>query len=524
MIRMLTRRFRGDSLFRIITALCAFLIVAVTAGFFIQLLISALPAFEQFGAGFLFSSQWDPGQSLFGALPSVTGTLLTTGIAIVIAVPISFFIAFLLAEKLPPMIAKPVGYAVDLLAAVPSIIYGMWGFLVLLPLMQLYVQPILQSELMIPFGEKPSIVRGGEGKTVVLDGAAGWLEVEHSPYLDFGSDFTMAIRIKSQKSEHPQTLISKGESLNLSLLADGRLEFNGAVSDSPLNLDGWLTLAAIQKNGKPQLYAQGQILPIHTDSWHSVSATEAPLWFGRANAGNFLKGEIDWLRTYSQSLLPNEIRKNAYGDVSEVEKEMEAYRLECAWQFEGFRDGAIFDMGSGLKALPRVNGIDLNIFRTSLFSGLPTGNGVLSAGLILALMILPFISAVMRDIFQMTPAVIKESAYGMGATGWETTLHVTLRYGMQGFLGAVFLGLGRALGETMAVLFIIGNAPYAGSSLFAPASTIASTLANSFAEADGIFRNVLFALGLILLVMSFGIQVMAQWWLNSVRKTQGTGL
>jgi len=161
-----------------------------------------------------------------------------------------------------------------------------------------------------------------------------------------------------------------------------------------------------------------------------------------------------------------------------------------------------------------------------LFKGPPMGIGMLTAGLILALMILPFISAVMRDVFTMVPAVVKESAYGIGSTTTEVTFNVTMRYGMQGVLGAVFLGLGRAIGETMAVAFVIGNGYTVSASLYDPANTIASTLASQFSEAvsQPVFRSTLMELGLVLFIVTFLIQVVAQMWLNKVRLSSGGGL
>lgn len=298
-----------DRIFRRITAACALLTVLLTVGFFGQLLWYSMPSIREFSWKFLISSEWDPVQNLYGALPAICGTLLTTGLAIVIAVPLSFIIAMFLVEFAPPVVSRPIEYAIDLLAAIPSIIYGMWGLFVLVPFMQKYIQPFL-------------------AKTLHLD-----------------------------------------------------------------------------------------VLP-------------------------FFKG--------------------------------------------GFM-----------------------------------GIGFLTSGLILALMILPFICAVMRDVFRMVPPMLKESAFGAGATSWEVTFDITMRYGGRGLLGAVFLGLGRAVGETMAVLFVIGNIQQVPKSLFDAGTTIAATLANNFAEAEGIFKSVLFELGLILLVISFLIQVGAQYWLNLVNKKMG---
>jgi phosphate transport system permease protein len=159
-----------------------------------------------------------------------------------------------------------------------------------------------------------------------------------------------------------------------------------------------------------------------------------------------------------------------------------------------------------------------------LFQGPPMGIGMLTAGLVLALMILPFISSVMRDVFQMVPTVVKESAYGVGATSWEVTNKVTVRYGIQGLIGASFLGLGRAIGETMAVTFVIGNNHEISASLFSAGNSIASSLANEFSEAsEPMYLSALMELGLVLFVITFVIQVIARLWLGRMEKSIGGG-
>jgi phosphate transport system permease protein len=279
-------------------------------GFFIQLFRQAIPAMGKFGFSFLISTNWDPVKLDFGAAPAIFGTLLTSAIALGTAVPLSFILAMFLVETAPQWLSRIMETAIDMLAAIPSIIYGMWGLFVLVPIME--------------------TLRNFVCKTMGLE-------------------------------------------------------------------------------------------------------------------------------------------------------------------------------------------------KFSIFSG-NGGFSYLTAGLVLSLMILPFICAVMRDVLRMTPPVLKESAYGIGATTSEVTFHITMRYGMQGMTGAVFLGLGRAVGETMAVLFVIGNVPKVTASLFAPGTTIASQLANDFGEAEGIFQSTLFELGLILLSMSFLIQVAGQLWLNRVRASSGRGL
>ena len=292
-----------DRIFKILTLAGVLPAMLLILGFFVQLSCNAWPAFHEFGLGFIFSTEWDPVMNSYGALPAITGTLITTLIALVIAVPLSFVTALFLVEA-RGWIGELLSYGVDLLAAIPSIIYGLWGLFFLVPFMQIHVQPHLEW---IPF-------------------------------------------------------------------------------------------------------------------------------MGR--------------------------------------------------NYNGF--------------------------------------GFATAGFILAVMILPFICAIMRDVFRMTPPMLKEAAYGCGTTRWETTVDVTMRYGARGLLGGVFLGLGRAAGETMAVLFVIGNTPEIPKALFDSGTTISATLASNFAEANGVFRNVLFALGLILLLMSLGIQILAQWWLNySTRKVEG---
>jgi phosphate transport system permease protein len=296
---------RADLLFRWLTAFCAIVVILVIAGLVFELARNSVPAFEEFGFGFLISDNWDPLSRDFGAAGSVYGTIVSTIIAMLLAVPISLAIALFLVESAPPFLSRIVGGGIELLAAIPSIIYGMWGLFVLAPVMREHVQPLL---------------------------------------------------------------------------------------------------------------------------------------------------------------------------------------------------------GDTLGFLP-------------LFQGPPLGIGMLTAGIILALMILPYISAVSRDVLGMVPRVIKESAYGVGATTWEVTRKVSLRYGMRGIVGAMFLGLGRAIGETMAVTFVIGNSAAISASLFAPSHTIASTLANEFAEAvDPLYSSSLIALGLVLFAITLLFQAGAHFWLRHLRK------
>jgi phosphate transport system permease protein len=301
---------RGDLIFHALTGLCAVIVILVMAGIFFELFRLSLPAMEKFGLGFLTSSSWNPFKEDFGAASSIYGTLVSTAIAMLIAVPLSLVIALFLVELSHPAVSRVVGYAIELLAAIPSIIYGMWGLFVFAPFLSRHVQPFLTKTL-------------------------------------------------------------------------------------------------------------------------------------------------------------------------------------------GF--------------LP-------------LFQGPPIGIGMMSAGIILALMVLPFTSAVMRDVFLMVPPVLKESAYGMGATTWEATKGVTLRYGLIGLVGASFLGLGRAIGETMAVTFVIGNNHTISASLFMPANSIPSTLANEFTEAsDPVYLASLVELGLVLLVVTFLIQAAAQAWLGRIQRKMGGG-
>lgn len=318
MTRSLTSRHsstrRADWAFRAVACASAALILAVMAAFFIRLLLSARLSISHFGWSFFTSTNWDPAALQFGALTSVYGTLASTVIALVIATPLSLAIALFLTEIAPPAVSKVTGNAIELLAAIPSIIFGMWGLFVFAPFMAAHVEPALAK---------------------------------------------------------------------------------------------------------------------------------------------------------------------------------------------------------AFNAVPLLNLIPL-------FRGTPRGIDLLTAGIILALMVLPFISAVMRDVFQMVPAVVKESAHGMGATTWEVTRRVTVRYGIRGLVGACFLGLGRAIGETMAVTFVIGNSPNISASLLDPAASIASTLANEFAEAsDPLYMSSLVQLGLILFVITFVLQVLAHLWLGRVAKSMG---
>lgn len=303
-----------DSFFKTICLGCACLIGLLMLGFFVQLFVNSSDAWSTFGLSFLWSDEWDPVAEKFGALPSIVGTILTTVIALVISLPLAFVSALYLTDA-PPAVGRVLSQAIDLLAAIPSVIYGMWGLFVLAPLMQTYVQPFL------------------------------------------------------------------AETLHL--------------ADVPL-----LGSLVMSENG-----------------------------------------------------------------------------------FNGF--------------------------------------GFFTAGLILALMVLPYICAIMRDVFKMTPAVLRESAFGIGCTRWECAKDVVMRFGIRGLLGGVFIGLGRALGETMAVMFVIGNLTEVPAAIFDSGTTIAATLANNFAEANGLERSALFALGLVLLAMSFAIQVFAQYYLHLTSAKRG---
>lgn len=300
-----------DLLFRGVTAACAAFVLVIMAGIFVSLVWNSLPTIREFGFSFLFSKAWDPVSQKFGALSSIYGTLMSTAIAMLLAVPLSMVIALFLVELAPPKVSAVVGNAIELLAAVPSIIYGMWGLFVFAPFMADHVQPLL------------------------------------SEYL------------------------------------------------------GWLPF----------------------------------------------------------------------------------------------------------------------------FQGPEMGIGMLTAGIILALMILPFISTVMRDVFAMVPDVMKEAGYGMGATTFEVTKDVTIRYGIQGMIGACLLGLGRAIGETMAITFVIGNSSDIFISLFEAGNSIASRLANEFAEAaEPMYLSALMELGLVLFLMTLILQIITQFWLKRVKKKMGGDL
>ncbi|MGA9854357.1 MAG: phosphate ABC transporter permease subunit PstC [Gammaproteobacteria bacterium] len=303
----------ADILFRGITRLAALLVLALMAGILLVLLVQAWPALRHFGWHFFEGSDWDPVAVKFSALPSIYGTLVTSVIAMIIAVPVSFGIALFITELAPAWLRRPVSTAIELLAAIPSIIYGMWGLFIFAPLFSEYVQP-------------------------------------------------------------------------------------------------WVT--------------------DHIGSWPLVGA---------------------------------------------------------------------------------------------LFQGPPMGIGVFTAGLILAIMVIPFISAVMRDVFDLVPTVLKESAYGVGCTTWEVVWNVVLPYTRVGVVGGIMLGLGRALGETMAVTFIIGNSHTISRSLFMPGNTISSTLANEFTEAVGpIYTSSLIALGLILFFITFVVLAFAKLLLLRMGTREGS--
>ena len=307
------RRFMvGDAVFRGATLVSALVVLLLLGGVILSLIVGSLPVIRTFGLGFLTNQSWNPVTDKFGAVPAIYGTVVTSVIAMLIGIPVSLGIAIFLTELCPHALRRPIGTAIELLAGIPSIIYGIWGLFVFAPFLQATIQP---------------------------------------------------------------------------------------------------------------------------------------------------------------------------------------------WLIAAFAD------------VPGLN---------SLFAGPPYGIGVFTAGLILAIMVLPFITAVTRDVFVTVPPVVKEAAYGLGCTTWEVVRKVVLPYTRVGVIGGVMLGLGRALGETMAVTFVIGNAHRITPSLLAPGTTISATIANEFNEASGdLYTSSLISLGLILFVITFVVLAAARFLLMRLEKKAG---
>jgi phosphate transport system permease protein len=307
------RRLRlTDSVFHGLTRLAALTVLALLSGVIIALVLGAAPALGTFGFSFFVDESWNPVTEKFGALAPIYGTLVTSFIAMLIAVPVGLMVAFFLTELCPMLLRRPIGIAIELLAGIPSIIYGIWGLFIFAPFLQRYIQPFLIET--------------------------------------FGS------------------------------------------------------------------------IPI---------------------------------------------------------------------------------LGT-------------------LFEGPPYGIGMLTAGLILAIMVLPFVTSISRDVFDAVPPVLKEAAYGVGCTTWEVFRHVILPYTRVGVIGGFMLGLGRALGETMAVTFVIGNAHKVSASILAPGTTISASIANEFTEAVGdLYTSSLIALGLILFFITFCVLAAARYMLLRIQKRVG---
>jgi phosphate transport system permease protein len=310
--RALNRLRLGDLVFHGLTRAAAIGVLILLGGVILSLISGSLPALREFGFNFLIEERWNPVTEKFGALAPIYGTLVTSFIAMLIAVPVGLLIAVFLTELCPKWLRRPIGIAIELLAGIPSIIYGIWGLFVFAPFLQDTLQPFLINTL----GNVPII---------------------------------------------------------------------------------------------------------------------APL-----------------------------------------------------------------------------------------FAGPPYGIGMLTAGLILAIMVLPFITSISRDVFDAVPPVLKEAAYGLGCTTWEVVRFVVLPYTRVGVIGGVMLGLGRALGETMAVTFVIGNAHRISASLLAPGTTISATIANEFTEAVGdLYTSALIALGLILFVITFIVLAAARYMLLRIERRIG---
>ncbi len=310
--RALGRLRLNDNVFRLLTRGAAIAVLLILSGVIVALISGSLPALNEFGLDFITSQSWNPVTEKFGALAPIYGTVVTSFVAMLIAVPFGLLIAMFLTELCPKWLRRPIGIAIELLAGIPSIIYGIWGLFVLAPFLQQHVQPALIAT----FANVP-----------------------------------------------------------------------------------------------------------------------------------------------------------------------------------------------GLSAL---------------FAGPPYGIGILTASLILAIMVLPFITSISRDVFEAVPPVLKEAAYGLGCSTWEVMRHVVLPYTRVGVIGGVMLGLGRALGETMAVTFVIGNAHKIATSLLAPGTTISATIANEFTEAVGdLYTSSLIALGLILFVITFFVLAIARYMLLRIERRIG---
>jgi phosphate transport system permease protein len=311
LVAIATRDAFTDRLFKVLFAGSGLLVLLILLGAALSMLWGGREAFSTFGFGFLTSSAWDPVQGKFGALVPIYGTLVTALIAMIIAVPVSFGIALFLTEIAPNWMRGPVASAIELLAGIPSIIYGMWGLFVFVPFLSTHIIPFLIN---------------------------------------------------------------------------------------------------------------------HVGHWPLIGP---------------------------------------------------------------------------------------------LFSGPPIGIGMLSAGIVLAVMVIPFISSVMREVFMTVPARLKESAYALGSTTWEVAWDVVLPYTRTAVIGGIFLGLGRALGETMAVTFVLGNSFQFSSSLLAPGNSIASAIANEFNEAAGIHKSALMALAFLLFVVSFIVLLIARLMLQRLATREG---
>jgi phosphate transport system permease protein len=312
MVMIAKKQRSQDFFFHRVTQGFSLLVLLALLGIIISLFINAWPTFQKFGLQFIWRVEWDIINQDFGAAIAVVGTVASAAIAMVLAVPLAFGIAVFLTETCPAWLRRPLGTSIELLAAVPSIIYGMFGLFVFAPLFADFIQVPVKAVL----------------------------------------------------------------------------------------------------GGMPLI---------------------------------------------------------------------------------GF-----------------------------LFGGATNGMGILAAGIVLAFMVLPFVAAVMRDVFEITPAILRESAYGLGCTTWEVVRKVVLPYTQKGVIGGVMLGLGRALGETMAVTFVIGNANRMPSSLFSPGTSIASVLANEFGEAEGLHFSTLFALGFLLFAITFVVLAAAKAMINRAEKAKGS--
>jgi len=438
---------RMENFFRRSLIFIALVMVVLVFGIFITLIIQSIPSLKALGIKYLWGKTWDPVNNVYGALPFLVGTLLTSFLALIISMPFSYAIAVYLGEYKPKgWLSNFLKNTVDLIAAVPSVIYGFWGLLVLVPVVQHWETKWNEKKV----GEYREVTK--DNNTFTVNGKTFVLNTDYFPLAYSGASSVQG-NVTSEAAAQPDS-IKQGKPWLLDLAP-----VITATHNNPVAINDTIKQTAARYS----LKGAGALILINS------SPTADNLNFNKKDTTSLLDIPVVYVTAVG--------RKKSFSSTTEM---------------------------------PNVSiAADVNI--VDPYNVLPYGIGIFTSSIILAIMIIPYAASMGRELIKMVPSPLKEGAYALGATRYEVIRSVILPYTKSGLAAGVLLSLGRALGETMAVTMVIGNSPIMPKSIFSLGHTMASVIANEFAEADhAVYLSALVELGLVLFLVTVVINMIGK--------------